>query len=55
MKDDERAWGFGGVGRRGSKLEVVEGPSQGVHALLAAIHGYDHASKVCSHYWFDSR
>lgn len=40
VEDDERAGRFGG----GSELEVVEGPCQGVHALLAAIDGHNHAS-----------
>ena len=49
MEDDEGARGFSGVGSRRSELEVIEGISQGVHALLASIDGYDHASKVCTH------
>jgi len=49
MEDDEGARGFSGVGSRRSELEVIEGISQGVHALLASINGYDHASKVCTH------
>lgn len=49
VEDDEVAGGGGGVGCRGSELEVVEGPGQGVHALLAAINGHDHASEVSGH------
>lgn len=52
VEDDEVACGGGGVGGRGSELEVVEGPAQGVHALLAAINGHDHASELPSHEWF---
>lgn len=48
VEDDEGAGGFGGAGSRGSELEleVVDGPVEGVHALLAAVHRHDHAPEV---------
>ena len=33
----------------GSELEVVESPGQGVHALLTAVDGDDHAAEVAGH------
>lgn len=45
VEDDERG-SIGGIGCRGSELEVGECPTQCVHALLAAINGHQHAIKV---------
>ena len=44
VKYQEVTAGGGGVGVRGSDLEIIEGPSQGAHTLLAAINGHDHAT-----------
>lgn len=54
MEDDERTGRLSGTWSRGSELEVIDRPSQGVHALLAAINGHDHASQVTRHdYYFE--
>ena len=38
-----------GVGSRGSEPDVVENPSEGVHARFAAVDGHDHASETSRH------
>lgn len=46
--EDGEGRSIGGIGCRGSELEVVQCPTQRVHAFLAAIHSYQHATKVSS-------
>lgn len=44
--EDGEGRSIGGIGCRGSELEVVQCPTQRVHAFLAFIHSYQHATKV---------
>ena len=44
--EDDEGGSTGGIECRGSELEVVQCPTQRVHAFLAFIHSYQHATKV---------
>lgn len=53
VEDDEGSWVR--LLRLGSEAEVLEGPPEGIHALLASVDGDHHAAKVASRHGRDKQ